>query len=345
GGRNLTLRPEGTASVVRAYVENGDYNRLSRCKLFYIGPMFRAEKPQKGRLRQFNQLGAELFGSSDPFYDFEIISMMDSITKANGIEDYEIIINSIGCRGCRDTFIKELKKYYEGNKELLCDDCKKRLDKNTLRLLDCKVESCKGLKKNAPAITEHICEECSTHYRKLKGYLDGGNVKYKEDPHLVRGLDYYTKTTFEFTTNKLGAQNAFAGGGRYDYLVEKFGGKPTPAVGFSAGIERMLLLIDDKSVDPSKLDIFLIHSGGDTLNKAVSILPVIKSLGLSSDIDPEGSGFKSQFKKANRENARICLIFGEDELASNSCTAKFMDSGEQENVKLDWIEGFLKGLK
>lgn len=342
GGRSLTLRPEGTAGVVRAYVENGEYNRLSVCKFFYNGPMFRAEKPQKGRLRQFNQFGAEIFGSTDPYYDYEIISVVDEITRRVGIDSYTILLNSIGCRRCRGEYMTKLKEYYISKQESLCQDCRRRLNTNPLRLLDCKNEGCVALRSSAPVIRDHLCGECKEHFAKVKEYLDLSVVKYKEDPYLVRGLDYYTKTTFEFITDKLGGQNAFAGGGRYDYLVEQFGGKPTPGVGFAAGIERINLIIDDKTIPERGIDLFFIHTGGATLNKALELLHDSRRKGLSADIDPEVKGFKSQFKRAEREKAGFVVIIGEDELASCEATVKNQKTGEQQKIPFDRIFHLIK---
>ncbi|HOP63142.1 MAG TPA: histidine--tRNA ligase [Spirochaetota bacterium] len=341
GGRSLTLRPEGTAGVVRAYAENGEYNRLSVCKFFYNGPMFRAEKPQKGRLRQFNQFGAEIFGSDDPYYDYEIISVVDEISKAVGIDSYTILINSIGCRECRGSYMEKLREYYRSKEDKLCPDCKRRLETNPLRLLDCKNESCAALKSSAPVIKDHLCRECSDHFMKVKQYLDISEVQYTEDPYLVRGLDYYTKTTFEFVTDKLGGQNAFAGGGRYDYLVEQFGGKPTPGVGFAAGMERINLIIEENPIPEKGTDLFMIHTGGDTFLKSLEILHELRKNGLSVDIDPGVKGFKAQFKRADREKATFVAIIGEDELASGSASVKNQKTGEQEKVPFDNIYNFL----
>ncbi len=344
GGRSLTMRPEGTASVVRAYTANGEYNRLSIAKFFYMGPMFRAERPQKGRLRQFNQFGAELFGSADPYYDFEVIAMMDSIARAAGIEGYRLLINSIGDRECRAAYISELKRYYTEHINELCDDCRRRLEKNTLRLLDCKQEGCAGLKKGAPVISAYLCDNCRTHHTAVKEYLDINKIAYTEDPYLVRGLDYYTRTTFEFVSTRLGGQNAFAAGGRYDDLVETFGGKPTPAVGWAAGIERMLLLVDAKNVPVERLDVYIIHSGGETLGKAVRIAGELRAKGISADLDPESKSFKSQFKKADREKARFALIIAGDEAAAGTATVKNMATGEQETVPAEKCIAFLSNL-
>jgi histidyl-tRNA synthetase len=341
GGRSLTLRPEGTAGVVRAYVENGGYNRLSIAKFFYNGPMFRAERPQKGRLRQFNQFGAETFGSSNPFYDFEVISMANAVTRKLGINNYDLLINSIGCPDCREKYILELKKFYNDNINDLCEDCKKRLVRNPLRLLDCKNEKCVALKSKAPLITSFICESCMEHYNSLKDYLDGGGIRYKEDPLLVRGLDYYTMTTFEFVSKGLGGQNAFAAGGRYDSLVETFGGKPTPAVGFAAGIERILLLLDENKILQKQLDVFVVYSGEAAFKKSLELLNKLRSNNFSADMDPEFSGFKSQFKKADRENARFSIIIGEDEVKNKKITVKNMANGNQEKIDEEKIIEYL----
>jgi len=345
GGRSLTLRPEGTASVVRAYVENGEYNRLATAKFFYAGPMFRAERPQKGRLRQFNQFGAELFGSSHPYYDYEVISMMDSITKNAGIKDYSLLINSIGCPQCRGEYIAELRRYYLSRRDELCGDCKNRLEKNTLRLLDCKKEPCIAIKKEAPVITDYLCEACREHHTELKKYLDNNSITYREDPFLVRGLDYYTRTTFEFVTDRLGGQNAFAAGGRYDNLVEHFDGKPTPAVGFAAGIERMYLLIEDIPVSEKGVSVYMVHTGGEALEQAVRLASGLRACGISVDLDPETKGFKSQFKKADREKAQAALVFGGDELAAGTVTVRDMKSGEQDSQDASDLQALARILK
>ena len=337
GERSLTLRPEGTASMVRAYVENGEYNRLATCKFFYCGPMFRAERPQRGRLRQFNQFGAELFGSDHPYFDFEVIAVMDSISKKLGIRDYSLLLNSIGCPDCRAPYIRELQSFYREHREELCDDCKKRLETNPLRLLDCKQESCIILRKSAPMISNYLCDACSQHFTTVKQYLDDDGITYIEDPYLVRGLDYYTRTTFEFITDRLGGQNAFAAGGRYNNLVETFGGKPTPAVGFAAGIERMYLLMEDQEFSSRPLDVYFVHTGGDAFEKARQLMQDTRDKGYTCDIDPNGKGFKSQFKKADRENARFAVIIGEDELAEATCTLRDMTSGEQKKIPFEEI--------
>lgn len=334
GGRSLTLRPEGTASVVRAYVSNGEYNRLSSAKFYYCGPMFRAERPQKGRLRQFNQFGAEFFGSADPYYDYEIIAMMHAISRRVGIGDFTLLVNSIGCPApdCRGGYIERLKSYFADHRDGLCEDCGRRLDKNPLRILDCKQDGCAALKKGSPSIADHLCGACREHHAGVREHLDVASIHYTEDPYLVRGLDYYTRTTFEFVTDRLGGQNAFAAGGRYDSLVETFGGKPTPAVGFAAGIERMLLLAGDADARAAGLDAYLVHSGGEALHQALALSRALRGAGISADLDPQGKSFKNQFKKADRESARFTVIIGEDEAAERACTVKDMATGEQKKI-------------
>ncbi|MCX7680247.1 MAG: histidine--tRNA ligase [Spirochaetes bacterium] len=336
GGRSLTLRPEGTASVVRAYVENGDYNRLSSCKLFYIGPMFRAERPQKGRLRQFNQFGAELFGSAHPFSDFEAIACMDLIAKRVGIHNYTLLINSIGCTECRPKFIEKLTQYYRAHTAQLCSDCLRRLEKNPLRILDCKTETCVQLKGSAPPISEFLCQSCMVHHRELKNILVENSIAFTESPHLVRGLDYYTRTTFEFVTGE-GSQNAFAAGGRYDNLVELFGGKPTPAVGFAAGIERILLLLNNQLHLNPTLDVYIVHSGDVAFIEARKLTMKLRECGISVDMEAESKGFRSQFKKADRENAQIVIIIGEEEIENAKYSVKNMISGLQETISRESI--------
>lgn len=334
GGRSMTLRPEGTASVVRAYCENGEYNRRNINKFFYIGPMFRAEKPQKGRLRQFNQLGAELFGDDDPYYDFEIIALVNTICTLIGLSDYTILLNSIGCREDRKKYTDDLQQYYRSSYDNLCSSCKTRLDKNPLRLLDCKEEYCSALRDGAPKITDYLCGDCSGHYDSVRRYLNDAGIVYTENPYLVRGLDYYSRTTFEFVTGLLGGQNAFAGGGRYNQLVEELGGKPTPAVGFAAGIERMMLMCPPENFRQYSLDAYIVHTE-KTFHKAASVAGDLRNSGLKVDLDPVPRSFKAQMKRCDRENAAYALIIGEDELSEGFCTVKNIGNGEQRKIAFD----------
>lgn len=338
GGRSLTLRPEGTASVVRAYCENGDYNRLSRCKLYYCGPMFRAEKPQRGRLRQFTQFGAELFGEDIPEHDFEMISMVNTITKNLGINEYTILLNSIGCSEDRAKYIADLKKYYEEHKDKLCKSCLQRLEKNPLRLLDCKEESCSALKSDAPKITEYLCEPCSTHHRKVCSLLDAAAIAYTSDPYLVRGLDYYSKTTFEFVTTALGGQNAFAAGGRYNRLVEELGGKPTPAVGFAAGVERIYLMMEESFQAKEQIDCYIINLGRGNGDEAVSLIDSLRKAGISCDMEYGGGSFKSQMKKCVRENAKYALIIDDSSRNENAVKLKNIENNEETEICFDNIQ-------
>jgi histidyl-tRNA synthetase len=332
GGRSLTLRPEGTAGTVRAYCENGEYNRLALSKLFYIGSMFRAEKPQKGRLRQFNQFGAECFGSDDPYHDAEMIALVASITKSAGIADYTLQLNSIGCQECRPAYVQKLREYYASHKDKLCEDCKRRLDGNTLRLLDCKNESCRLLRADAPLISNHLCPSCNDHYASVKKHLASFEIAYTEDPFLVRGLDYYCKTTFEFSSKALGTQSAFAGGGRYNSLVETLGGKPTPAVGFAAGIERFMILTENAPVKESRLDAYIVYAGDDAKARSVALVHTLRKSGVSADMDPSSAGMKSQMKKAERDKSRYAVIIGDNEIAEGAATVKNMDTGVQEKI-------------
>ncbi|MGB6371611.1 MAG: histidine--tRNA ligase, partial [Atribacterota bacterium] len=260
-GRSLTLRPEGTAPVIRAYLGNG-MDRISKViKLFYLGPMFRCEKPQAGRFRQFNQFGIEVIGTKSSAADVEVILTVLDVYKKLGLKNLEILINSVGCKKCRVDYVQKLKKYLKDKKDFLCSECKERYKKNPLRVLDCKKDSCKKIIESAPVITENLCQECESHFSEVKSYLNDQKIIFHVEPRLVRGLDYYTKTAFEIISGGLGAQNAIGGGGRYDDLVEELGGKPTPAVGFAAGIERMIIAVDQQKVEwPLKkgVDIFVV---------------------------------------------------------------------------------------
>ncbi len=344
GGRNLTLRPEGTASLVRAYCENGDYNRLASSKFFYCGPMFRAEKPQKGRLRQFNQFGVEFFGEDSAYNDFEIIAVMDTITKRLGINDYTLLINSIGNENERNIFVNELKKYYSDKIEKLCDNCKRRLDKNALRILDCKEPGCNVLKKDAPLINNFLDDESLKHHNELKRLLDNAGIKYIEDPLLVRGLDYYCKTTFEFVTDSLGGQNTFAAGGRYNKLVEMFSGKPKPAVGFAAGIERLFLMLESSFEPETSLDIYIIHTGDNARPKASLTAYELRNAGISVDFDPVGGSFKSQMKKLNRENCRFVVIISDEELEGNYATVRDAQTRKEVKIGFDTLIANIKDM-
>jgi len=337
-GRSLTLRPEGTAPVVRAYLENR-MDRISKViKLFYLGPMFRCEKPQAGRFRQFNQFGIEIIGTKSSAADAEVILTVLEIYRKLGLKNLEILINSVGCKKCRVNYVQKLKEYLKDKKDFLCSECKERYNKNPLRVLDCKKDSCQKTIEAAPVIAENLCQECESHFSEVKSYLDDQKIIFHEDPRLVRGLDYYTKTAFEIISGGLGAQNAIGGGGRYDDLVEELGGKPTPAVGFAAGIERMIMAINQQKIGwPIKkgLDIFVAKVNEKNKVVVFRLLQKIRNTGLSADMDYSGGSLKSQMRIANKIGARYTVIVGEEELSKNMVILRNMQTKEQKKVQID----------
>jgi histidyl-tRNA synthetase len=339
-GRSLTLRPEGTAPVVRAYLENR-MDRISKViKLFYLGPMFRCEKPQAGRFRQFNQFGIEVIGTKSSTADAEVILTVLDVYKKLGLKNLEILINSVGCKKCRIDYVQKLKEYLKDKKDFLCSECKERYSKNPLRVLDCKKDSCKKIIKVVPVITENLCQECETHFSEVKSYLDDQKIIFHVEPRLVRGLDYYTKTAFEIISGGLGAQNAIGGGGRYDDLVEELGGKPTPAVGFAAGIERMIMAIDQQKVEwpmEKGLDVFVAKVNEKNKDTAFRLLQKIRNAGSSGDMDYFEGSLKSQMRIANKIGVRYTVIVGEEELSKNMVILRNMQTKEQKEVKIDNI--------
>lgn len=337
-GRSLTLRPEGTAPVVRAYLEDR-MDRISKViKLFYLGPMFRCEKPQAGRFRQFNQFGIEVIGTKSSTADAEVILTVLDVYKKLGLKNLEILINSVGCKKCRVDYIQKLKKYLKGKKDFLCSECRERFIKNPLRILDCKKDSCKRIIEVAPVITENLCQECELHFSEVKSYLDDQKIIFHVEPRLVRGLDYYTKTAFEIISGVLGAQNAIGGGGRYDDLVEELGGKPTPAVGFAAGIERMIMAMDQQKVEwpmEKRLDVFVVKVDEKNKDIAFRLLQKIRNAGSSGDMDYFEGSLKSQMRIANKIGAKYTVIVGEEELSKNMVILRNMQTKEQKEVKID----------
>jgi len=343
-GRSLTLRPEGTAPVVRAYLENR-MDRISKViKLFYLGPMFRCEKPQAGRFRQFNQFGIEVIGTKSSTADAEVILTVLDVYKKLGLKNLEILINSVGCKKCRIDFVQKLKKYLKDKKDFLCFECKERYEKNPLRVMDCKKDNCKQFIEAAPIITENLCQECELHFSEVKSYLNDLKIVYHEDSRLVRGLDYYTKTAFEIIAGGLGAQNAIGGGGRYDDLAEELGGKPTPAVGFAAGIERMIMAMDQQKVEwpiEKRLDIFVVKVNEKNKDMALKLLQKIRNADLSADMDYFEGSLKSQMRMANKIGARYTVIVGEEELSKNMVILRNMHTKEQKEVQIDNLIGEL----
>ena len=335
GGRSLTLRPEGTASVVRAYIENSMQNEFSINKLFYIGTMYRAERPQKGRYREFNQFGMECIGTSSPLIDAEVIALNINILKEFGIENTNLIINTVGCPKCKPNYNKALREAIGNRKEELCETCKRRYETNILRILDCKNEKCKEIMKDIPKFYDYVCEECKEHFDKLCEELNKINQKFIIEPMLVRGLDYYTKTVFEVQTNALGSQSAILGGGRYDNLIGLFNsGKNIPALGSAMGLERLLIVLENnQNIIKDRLDIFVI-AFKETEKEILKVMQELRALNISCDCDFSVKSIKNQFKSANKRNSKFALILGEDELKRNSCKLKNMDTSEEKEISL-----------
>lgn len=335
GGRSITLRPENTASAVRAYLQNKLYADGNITKLFYIGSMFRYDKPQAGRYREFHQFGVEAIGEQNPMTDVEVISLGAAILQRLGLKDASLKINSIGCPNCRPAYRKKLQEFFKDKYDELCSDCKSRYSRNPLRILDCKNPHCKELAKGAPVITDCLCDECTDHFAKVQEYLKALQIDYVIDPHLVRGLDYYTKTAFEFKYMPLGAQSSILGGGRYDGLIEECGGNPTPAVGFAAGLERVLLALENENLLPkaqNSCDVFIIALGKEAEKCAFTLLKEFRDKNLSALMDFSGRSMKAQMKQANKNNAKFALIIGDDELAKKTATVRNMQNSEQTSV-------------
>ncbi len=331
--RSITLRPENTAGVVRSFIENNMTRLSTPVKLWYKGPMFRYERPQAGRQRQFHQVGVEMFGIKEPAADAEVIILAVDYLKSLGLNDLEVEINSLGCPKCREEYKKRIKEVLKPEFDNLCEDCKNRYEKNPLRLLDCKVESCKEIfaKPEIQKViqSDFICEECAQHYKDLKSYLDRLNVPYTENKLLVRGLDYYNRTVFEIKSNNLGSQNAVCGGGRYDSLVKNLGGEDTPAVGWAMGMERLNSLLPD--VEPEKLDAYIVcNSPSD----AFELAQELRGNGIKVEFDLANKKFTKQLEKASKV-AKYALILGEDEIRSNKVAVKNLATSEQISVDRD----------
>jgi len=340
GGRSVTLRPENTAAAVRAYLQNKLYADAALTKLFYIGSMFRYDRPQAGRLREFHQFGVEALGGDNPAVDAEIILLAVNFLKSLGLKELELSLNSVGCPKCRPVYRKRLQEFFADKLDGLCDDCRSRYDRNPMRILDCKVEGCKKLSVGAPEITDCLCDECREHFTKVQELLTSAGVAFKLDPRLVRGLDYYTKTAFEVQYAPLGAQSAVAGGGRYDGLIEEIGGNPTPAVGFAVGLERVLLALEKQALLPESqdsLDVFVVALGDEAQPAAFRLLAELRNAGLSAGMDFAGRSMKAQMKQANKANARFVAILGEDEVKESAVMLKNMQTSEQHKIAIDEI--------
>lgn len=342
-GRSVTLRPEGTASVVRAYIEHHLYNLPSPQKFFYSGPMFRYERPQKGRFREFHQIGVEAFGIASPAMDVEVLSMLNLLLDRIGLKNLNFEINSLGCEICRPSYRRALIRFFSGKIEDFCPDCKRRFNLNPLRLLDCKVERCVALRKEAPEIIDYLCNDCKDHFEELISLLDIMKIPYRINPEMVRGLDYYTKTIFEVTAEGLGAQKAVAAGGRYDRLVQEFGGPNVPGIGFALGMERIVLLIKEiGEITQPVPDLFIATIGNEALREGLMIGERLRKRGLGVIVNLEASSLRSQLRRADRLSSRFVFIIGEEELSSGRIKWRDMNNGTQGEINRGDIERFLE---
>jgi histidyl-tRNA synthetase len=337
-GSSLSLRPEGTAGVARSVIENGLYAGAMPLKLFYLSNFFRREKPQAGRSREFWQFGTELYGSNRPEADAQVIMLADGLFKRFGLKNVTLRINSIGCPECRPSYRKALLDYFSGYESELCDTCRERLSKNPLRVLDCKSPICSGIAKNAPKTLEHLCDGCESHFEKLKKLLDDCGVEYIVDPSIVRGLDYYTGTVFEFTVDSIGAQSTVCGGGRYDGLLSSIGGPEMPAVGFGMGITRLIQALKDESLVPeldTSCDIYIAPLGENASGAAFALAQKLRDMGLSAETDICGRSLKAQMKYADKTGANYVLVVGDNEIAEGEVEIRNMRKGERTRVCID----------
>ncbi|MBO6245141.1 MAG: histidine--tRNA ligase [Anaerovibrio sp.] len=345
GDRSITLRPENTASAVRAYLQNKLYAENALTKLFYIGSMFRYDRPQAGRMREFHQFGVEAIGESNPAVDAEIILLAMKLLQGLGLNDLELYINSVGCPNCRAKYRTMLQDFFRDKLDDLCEDCRSRFDRAPMRILDCKKDAEKPYMKDAPKITDCLCDECSDHFQKLQKHLTKAGVKFELDPRLVRGLDYYTKTAFEVKYPPLGAQSAVAGGGRYDGLIEEMGGNPTPAVGFATGLERVLLALEKQGLLPDKnrsVDVYVVALGEAAQEEAFKLVMDLRDAGFSAAVDYAGRSMKAQMKQANKLGAKFAAIMGDDELSEGVVMLRDMAGSEQEKVPVNELISKLK---
>lgn len=337
GGNSLTLRPEGTAGVMRALIEHKLYALDSITRLYYMGPMFRHERPQKGRYRQFHQIGAEVVGGTDPIVDAQLLLMISRLFQRLGLDEPSMQINSLGCPDCRPGYREKLVEFLDERKGLLCEDCGRRSSQNPLRALDCKVPGCIEATAGAPEMLDHLCSNCSLHFDSVRSFLDAADVRFSINPRMVRGLDYYTRTTFEMVTGLLGSQSAVAAGGRYDGLVEQIGGPAVSGIGFALGVERVALLLGDRS-GITVPDLFIAIAGDASRTRAFSLMAQMQQLGLRVEIDLEGKSLKSQMRRADKLGVAYSLVLGESEIESGRITLKRMSDGSSVLLPLDAAE-------
>lgn len=346
GERDITLKPEGTAGVVRAFIENKLYADTQPTKLFYITPCFRYERPQAGRQRQFHQFGIEALGSDKPSLDAEVIALAVQFFNEVGLKDLAVSINSVGCPTCRAEYNAKLKEYLDAKSDVLCETCLDRKDKNPMRVIDCKNPNCKENLNDIPFIVDHICDDCKDHFEKLQSYLKEMDINFVVDRSIVRGLDYYKKTAFEIISNDIGSQSTVCGGGRYDGLVEQLGGpKGVSGIGFGLGVERLLLTMENNNIEienPYATDIFIVTIGDEAKTKSFKLLKDLRTNHISAENDHLDRSVKAQFKYSDKINAKFTIVIGDDELANDTATLKNMSTSEQTTIKLSEIVKELK---
>ncbi len=338
GGRSITLKPEGTAGVARSFVENGMHSGVLPAKLFYLTQCFRYERPQAGRLREFHQFGVEFLGATNPNIDAETILLAKTFLDKVGIKNVTLYLNSIGCKECRAKYKKVLSEYLRSNIDSMCELCKDRLEKNPLRILDCKNENCKKINEKAPVILDYLCDDCKEHFESVQNLLTLAGVEYKINPYIVRGLDYYNKTVFEFVSNSIGAQGTVCGGGRYDGLIAELGGSDVAGIGFAVGIERILMLLENLNVEipnDSEIEYYVAPMGEKESEKAFEIVSLLRQKGISADLDHMNRGIKAQFKYADKIGAKKVIVIGSDELEKGIFKVKEMSTGSEEFLSID----------
>lgn len=338
GGTSLSLRPEGTSGAARAVLEHAVYNDGLPIKTYYFDSCYRYEKKQANRYREFHQFGVELYGASSPAADAEIISLATTLFDRLGVTDLQLELNSIGCPACRAEYHKALKKYFEGYKDKLCDTCLSRLEKNPMRILDCKSPVCSEIAKDAPVVLDYLCDDCKNHFQQVKAYLDAAEIPYIVNPKIVRGLDYYTKTVFEFVTTRLGSQGTVCGGGRYDGLIEELGGQHTPSLGFGLGMERLLALMEEQGIEiplPPSCDIYIAGLGEEAQKKVFTLVKEVRETSLIAECDIVGRSLRAQMKYADKIGAKFSMVIGENEINENKAILKNMETGEKTEVPLD----------
>ncbi len=348
GGRSITLRPELTAGTARSVIEHGLLNGALPLKVCYLGGCYRYEKPQAGRLREFHQFGAECYGAAKPAADAEMIALARQILDEIGIKDIALKINSIGCPECRKKYSAALKEYFSAHIDSLCDTCKDRLTRNPMRILDCKSPVCSEIASKAPVVLDYLCDECKEHFEDVKSHLDAAGIRYEVDPHIVRGLDYYTKTVFEFVSGCIGAQSTVCGGGRYDGLIKSMGGQDVPALGFAMGVERLMLTLQNSGAqfpDDTACDIYIAALGAAAEKKATQLCALLRLDGFEAQCDICGRGLKAQMKYADKIGALYSMVLGDDEIAADSAKLKDMKTGDIFDVSLSSVSDRLMEIK